>query len=95
MAQIQPISTWYQGEQREANVFSLFGQGDNLVDSASFRYQLIELIITDEEENSQTLVSGEISINGDDYAEWNTSVDANEWIYNWAAYKLGLTIITL
>ena len=96
MAQIQPISTWYQGQQREANVFSLFGQGDNLIDSASFKYQLIELIvISPEEQSSQTLVSGEISINGDDYAEWNTSVDANEWIYNWAANKLGLTIITL
>jgi hypothetical protein len=96
MAQIQPVKTWYQGETREANVFSLFGQGDNLLDFASFKYHLIELIVVSlDEQTSQTLVSGDITINGDDYAAWNTSIDANAWIYNWAANKLGLTIITL
>jgi hypothetical protein len=89
MAQIQPITTWFQGEQREANVFSLFGQGDNLIDSASFKYQLIEL----DEQSSQTLISGELSINGDDYNDWNTSIDANAWIYQWAADKLNLVLI--
>ena len=96
MANIQPISTWYQGEQRQANVFSLYGQGDNLIDSATFKYYLIELIvISPEEQSSQTLLSGELSINGQDYADWDSSVSANEWIYNWAANKLGLTIVTI
>jgi hypothetical protein len=96
MAQIQPVSTWYQGQQREANVFSLFGQGDNLIDSASFKYQLIELIVVSpDEQSSQTLISGELSINGDDYANWNSSNDANAFIYDWAATKLNLTIVTL
>lgn len=96
MAQIQPISTWYQGATHQANVFSLYSNGDNLIDSATFKYQLIELIvISPDEQNSQTLISGELSINGDEYSEWNTSVDANHWIYNWAANKLGLTITTL
>jgi hypothetical protein len=96
MAQIQPITTWFQGEQRQVNVFSLYGQGDNIIDSASFKYQLIELIVVSpEEQSSQTLVSGELSINGAEYAEWDAEVNANEWIYNWAANKLGLTIITL
>ena len=96
MAQIQPVSTWYQGAMRQANVFSLYGQGDNLIDSASFKYQLIELIIVSpEEQTSQTLVSAELSINGQDYIDWDSSVSANEWIYNWAANKLGLTIETI
>jgi hypothetical protein len=96
MAQINPVSTWFQGEQRQANVFSLYGQGDNLINSASFMYSLIELIvISPEEQSSQTLVSGELSINGAEYAEWDAEINANEWIYNWAANKLGLTIITL
>ena len=96
MAQIQPVSTWFQGEQRQANVFSLFGQGDNLIDSASFRYQLIELIvISPEEQSSQTLVSGELSINGFDYESWNASTDANAFIYDWAATKLNLTILSI
>jgi hypothetical protein len=114
MAQIQPISTWYQGATHQATVFSLYGTGDNLLDSATFKYQLIELIVTPgsettvidengdssivttpEQQFSQTLVSAEISINGQDYADWDSSISANEWIYNWAADKLGLTIVTL
>lgn len=96
MAQIQPITTWYQGQQRQANVFSLYNNGNNLIDSATFRYQLIELIvISPEEQSSQTLVSGELSINGADYLQWCNETDANSWIYNWAANKLGLTITTL
>jgi hypothetical protein len=96
MAQIQPITTWFQGATHQANIFTLYSQGDNLIDSASFKYQLIELIIiSPDEQNSQTLVSGEISINGQDYIDWDSSVSANEWIYNWAAEKLDLTIVTI
>ena len=96
MAQIQPISTWFQGAEHQANIFSLYGQGDNLIDSASFKYQLIELIVVSpEEQSSQTLVSGELSINGADYALWDAEINANEWIYNWAANKLDLTIVTI
>jgi hypothetical protein len=94
MANIQPISTWYQGAEHEANVFTLYSTGDNLLDSATFKYQLIELIvISPEEQTSQTLLSGELSINGADYEQWDAEVDANAWIYNWAASKLNLTII--
>jgi hypothetical protein len=94
MANIQPISTWYQGAEHEANVFTLYSTGDNLLDSATFKYQLIELIvISPEKQTSQTLLSGELSINGADYEQWDAEVDANAWIYNWAASKLNLTII--
>jgi len=94
MANIQPISTWYQGAEHQANVFTLYSTGDNLLDSATFKYQLIELIvISPEEQTSQTLLSGELSINGADYEQWDAEVDANAWIYNWAASKLNLTII--
>ena len=94
MAQIQPITTWFKGEEHQANVFNLYSTGDNLVDSATFQYQLIELIvISPEEQTSQTLIVGELSINGDDYALWDAEITANEWIYNWAADKLNLTIV--
>jgi hypothetical protein len=96
MAQIQPVSTWYKGAEHEANIFTLYSTGDNLIDAATFKYQLIELIIIDQDnQTSQTLVNDELSINGQDYIDWDSSVSANEWIYNWAADKLGLTIITL
>jgi len=94
MAQIQPISTWFKGETHEANVFSLYSTGDNLIDSATFQYQLIEeIIVSPEEQFSQTLIIGYLSINGEDYAQWDAEVDANQWIYNWAADQLNLTLI--
>ncbi|MFY7884562.1 MAG: hypothetical protein ACOVOV_06935 [Dolichospermum sp.] len=94
MANIQPITTWFQGSEREANVFSLYSTGDNLIDSATFQYQLIEeIIISPEEQSSQTLIVGQLGINGTAYAEWDAEVDANAWIYNWAAGQLGLVII--
>jgi len=94
MANIQPITTWYQGAQHQANVFSLYSTGDNLIDSATFQYQLIEeIIISPEEQSSQTLITGQLAINGIDYAEWDAETDANAWIYNWAASQLGLVII--
>lgn len=94
MANIQQVAVWYQGEQHNANIFTLYSKGDNLMDSAIFQYQLIEeIIISPEEQTSQTLLSGELSINGADYEQWDAEVDANSWIYNWAANKLNLTII--
>jgi len=93
MANIQPITTWFQGAEHQANVFSLYSTGDNLIDSATFKYQLIEeIIISPEKQTSQTLLIGELFINGADYAQWDAEVDANQWIYNWAASQLGLVI---
>jgi hypothetical protein len=116
MAQIQPVKTWFQGKQREATIFTIYGHYNNLIafGSASFRYQLIEMIlipetestivdengepqtiVNPEQQTSQTLVTDEFTINGDDYEAWTNSSDSNHWIYNFAANKLGLTIITL
>lgn len=89
MANITPVPVWYKGEQKNANVFTLYSIGDNLLDSATFQYQLIEFV----NENSTTLNTAQISINGSDYAQWDAEVDANAWIYNWAASKLNLVII--
>ncbi len=107
MAKIQPILTWYQGSTRQANVFSLYSTGDNLIDSASFKYQLIEEIIIPEHEEivdgviviiplqifSQSLISAELGINGADYIQWNAEIDANAWIYQWAADQLNLILV--
>ena len=94
MANITPTAVWYQGVQHDANVFTLYSTGDNLLDAATFKYQLIEeIIISPEEQSSQTLLIGELSINGADYELWDAEVDANAWIYNWAASQLNLVII--
>ena len=94
MGNIQPVSTWFQGATRQANVFSLFVSYDDVKTSASIKYQLIELIVvSQDEQSSQTLVSGELLINGFDYEMWNASTNANAFIYDWAAQKLNLVLI--
>jgi hypothetical protein len=97
MAQIQPVTTWYQGLERQATIFSLYGNGNNLITfgSASFQYQLIEeIVISPNEVNSQTLVTGQLTINGADYEAYNLAPDANAFIYDWAATKLNLVLIS-
>lgn len=94
MANIQPITTWFQGSEHEASIFSLYSNGDNLIDSATFQYQLIELIIiSPEEQTSQILITGQLAINGSSYEQWDAEVDANAWIYQWAADQLNLVLI--
>ena len=93
MAQIQPLQVWYQGEQREATVFNLISNYDNLKDTATFQYQLIEIIIVSpEQQNSNVLNIDYLTISGLDYEQWDAEIDANAWIYQWAADKLGLII---
>lgn len=96
MANIQPISVWYQGDTHEVNVLNAVSKNDNLIDSAVIQYQLVEFIIDPIDPSnqfSQVLIIGELTIDGQDYIDWDSSVSANDWIYNWVAQQLNLTII--
>lgn len=89
MVQIQPVTTWFNGEEKTANFFSLVSVYDNLSSSATFSYGLSET-----DSNAQ-LVNGNLTIGGQDYEDWGNQpgVDANTWAYDWAAQQLNLTII--
>jgi len=39
---IQPVSSWQNGEEKEATVFVLTSTYDNLSTTANFQYQLCE-----------------------------------------------------
>ena len=86
MKQIQPVSTWYNGEIVQATIFNLTCSSDNLVDIATFYYQLYSI-------TNILLVEGNIKMIGFDYHAYNTSPDANEYAYQWAATQLNLTLI--
>ena len=100
---IQPISTWQNGQQKQANNFVLSIVNDNLINACTFFYQLqnvIETIIpateTEPEQvivNTDTLVTGNLSIGGQEYLDWDASPSANEWAYEWAAGQLNLVLI--
>lgn len=39
------------------------------------------------------LVQGNLTMDGQDYQDWDSTTSANEWAYNWAASKLNLVLI--
>lgn len=96
---IQPVSSWQNGEEKQATVFVLISSYDDLSTSANFQYQLNELIPTPPTPPTptmqmyNTLVTGMLTISGQDYLDWDAAVDANNWAYNWAATKLKLVIV--
>ena len=82
MKTIQPISIWVNGKTDSATIFSLTCINDNLLNSATFYYQL-------KDETLLTIADGNLTMALPDYeTDWAT----NDAAYNWAASQLGLTI---
>jgi len=88
MKQIQPINIWINGEQKQGTQFSVTGNYDNYESIATNLWQIYD-------EDSQSLAQGNLTIDGQDYINWGDqpAMAINEWIYNWVADKLNLTII--
>ena len=89
---IEPISSWQNGEEKQATVFVLTSNYDNLSTSANFQYQLSEVYLSSGYSVLNALVNGGLTISGQDYLDWDAAVDANEWAYTWAGVQLKLTI---
>lgn len=96
---IQPVSSWQNGEEKEATVFVLTSTYDDLSTTATFQYQLNQLIPTPPTPPTpvlqmyNTLVTGALTMSGQDYLDWDAATDANEWAYNWAATALKLVLV--
>ena len=108
MKQIQPVNIWINGEIKVGEYFKVTCVNDNYENQATNYWQIfakvkieqtaeidgqqvVENIITVDEQLSQ----GNLSISGEDYINWGDqpAMAINEWIYNWSASQLGLTII--
>jgi hypothetical protein len=59
---------------------------DNFSTSVTIYYQLLT------ETNTQ-LQQGNLLMSGFDYEAYNTSPDGNEFIYQWSAQQIGVTLI--
>ena len=95
---IQPVSSWQNGEEKEATVFVLTSTYDNLSTTANFQYQLNQLIPNPPTPPTpmpmyNTLVTGTLTMSGQDYLDWDAAVDANDWAYSWAATTLKLVLV--
>ena len=88
MKTITPQPIWINGVSKKASVIYSHVNSDNLVNMATFYYQLYEEIDT----NISPLVNSTIDMSGSDYANYNTTTDANAYAWNWIASQLNLTI---
>ena len=86
MKQIQPVSIWYNGTLLPATIFNLQSINDNLIDSATFYYQLYS-------NSNLQLTKGDLTMTGFDYQAYSTSPDSNAYAYEWAASKLNVTLV--
>lgn len=106
MKQIQPVSIWVQGQQRQVNYINMKITYDNLSTKAILRYYLISStpqIESSIDENgspieyttyiNENLVENQLEISGQDYQSWGATGDPNDEAYVWAAGQLNLTLI--
>jgi len=86
MKQIQPFTLWVNGQQQTATLFNLIIINDNLLDSATFYWQLLDA-------DSVKLQDGNLTMDASDYAIWSSTQDVNQAAYQWAASKLNITLV--
>jgi hypothetical protein len=86
MKQIQPLTLWVNGQQVTATLFSLIIINDNLLNSATFYWQLLDA-------DSVKLQDGNLTMDASDYAIWSSTQDVNQAAYDWAASKLNITLV--
>jgi hypothetical protein len=93
MKQIEPVTIWNNGAEKQATILIAYIINDNLESSCSFYYQLNEGGQGTEDMpliQGKTLSDGNISLSGEDYLGWNGS---NDYAYEYIAEKLNLTLI--
>lgn len=92
MKKIEALPIWYNGQVKDATIFNVIVSNIILGSCADISYELYSEV-TDEEGNTKLeamLVRSGLSMFGEDYANWG---DDDDYVWNWAAGKLGITII--
>lgn len=85
MKQIQPLTLWVNGTQQTATLFNLIIINDNLLNSATFYWQLLDADAT-------KLADGNLTMGEPEYDQWGAQPDVNQWAYEWAATQLNITL---
>ena len=83
MKSIKSIPIWDKGVTKEAVILTLKIVDGQLFNCTTFLYQLLT-------EDKSVLSQGNIVIDGEDYNAWS---DDDNYLFDWAAEKLNLTII--
>jgi hypothetical protein len=90
MKTIQPVTVWYGGQEIQATILSAIAQNDNLVNSATFQYQLLQELSMPGSlyVYTQVVVTNYLTMTGEAYDNWGD----NDYAYDWIAEQLNLTI---
>ena len=95
--QIQPVNVWVNGEVKVAKYLQVTGINDNYESSATNYWQMFTMNVDAEgiESVGEQVAQSNLTISGQDYIDWGNqpAMAINEWIYNWVASQLNLTII--
>ena len=91
MKTIEEVDVWYNGGNTPVTVLSALVQSDNLQNSATFQYQLMQIIVGGPDPAytyAQPIITNSLTMTGEDYLNWDT----NDYAYDWIASQLNLTI---
>ena len=95
--QIQPVNVWVNGEVKVAKYLQVTGINDNYESSATNYWQMFTMNVDAEgiESVGEQVAQSNLTISGQDYIDWGNqpAMAINEWIYNWVASQLNLTIV--
>lgn len=92
MKNIQPIQIWQNGHLKTATHISLTLVHDNLQDVAVFSYRLCRYVGQDDEVLIDEIVTGAVTIEGQEYQDWGTTMSANDEAYIINCEKLNLIL---
>lgn len=94
--QIEPVTIWTNGVSKVAEYLQVTGINDNYESSATNYWQLFTKVTIDGVDSmGEQVAQGNLTIAGQDYVDWGDqpAMAINEWIYDWSATQLNLTII--
>jgi hypothetical protein len=95
--QITPVTIWVNGENKIAEYLQVIGINDNYQSSATNYWSLYTKVVDENgvESMGMQISQGNLIIDGENYVLWGDqpAMAINEWIYNWSAEQLNLTII--
>jgi len=95
--QIAPVNVWVNGQSKSAQYLQVTGINDNYESSATNYWQMFTMNVDAEgvESIGEPVTQGNTTISGQDYIDWGNqpAMAINEWIYNWVAEQLNLTIL--
>lgn len=85
MQNIQPVTSWTNGQSVIATQIDVISEYDDLATTAVFKYTLLTSSMV-------TVADGKLTMSGDDYQIWGSTVDVNYAAYQWVVSQLNLVL---